>query len=599
MELRGYRKNIIIFILTLILSMFVFSLVNTKEKVEAQSRNGCFTAMESLWNRTPPVGINSFDEYLARGICTDNTNSQALTSCGCNDETVNGTFYDFNIYNDPTCNQAGGVGPTLQRCRVDNGLITPTNNLTPAQSSLNASLNTSLRSIPQYGAMCEINYVDCSAEFGGNGRNLFEDIKTGYIRLSGLNLNLELFSEYMLSDQTGYNVEDNNRICYNSSIYGKDIIMINLADRTDGSDLGPSGIGYLQLSEGLGTATSTGFDLLANSYITFCPTGTGSTPGVNTFGVDLGPLKSSQRPVNCCPPGYTFANKANTFNLGGAHRGVCCKGNPNEISGGDVDRCIFTDGTEITTTESSNNLAITDQPIYGGGSSWNFIFFETVNVSQIWGLPLTGQAKNNTVRLATGTSTNETCPPNYPANSCVTPENPDLDTRIYKRDEYNQNNGWQCSKCYLEGEAIRLDQENKKLHICDTSVAENYRTEDLINNSVQDTLAFLQADEQNQPLLQLCREQGGLYIAIGCVDPTPIGIITGAIRISFGVLGGVALLQIILAGIAYQSGQEARIQTARNRVFATLGGVALLVFSVLILRIIGVNVLDVVPSTFF
>jgi hypothetical protein len=61
-------------------------------------------------------------------------------------------------------------------------------------------------------------------------------------------------------------------------------------------------------------------------------------------------------------------------------------------------------------------------------------------------------------------------------------------------------------------------------------------------------------------------------------------------------MGGVALIQLILAGIAYQQGNEEKIKEARNKVLATLTGIAVLVFSVLILRIIGVNILDVIPD---
>jgi uncharacterized membrane protein len=106
----------------------------------------------------------------------------------------------------------------------------------------------------------------------------------------------------------------------------------------------------------------------------------------------------------------------------------------------------------------------------------------------------------------------------------------------------------------------------------------------------------LRTDDTNRPVLERCLEQGGIYIAIGCVDPTPIGIIAGLIRLSFGIMGGVALIQLILAGIAYQQGNEEKIKEARNKVLATLTGIAVLVFSVLILRIIGVNILDVIPD---
>jgi hypothetical protein len=103
-------------------------------------------------------------------------------------------------------------------------------------------------------------------------------------------------------------------------------------------------------------------------------------------------------------------------------------------------------------------------------------------------------------------------------------------------------------------------------------------------------------DPNQQPFLDKCEAQGGIWTAIGCIDPTPIGIITGLIRIGFGVMGGVALLQMVYVGIQYQRGDEGKIKAARSQLFATLSGIAVLVFSVLILRIIGVNILNVIPS---
>ena len=137
------------------------------------------------------------------------------------------------------------------------------------------------------------------------------------------------------------------------------------------------------------------------------------------------------------------------------------------------------------------------------------------------------------------------------------------------------------------------EEYERKLQVCKGDGAVEYV--DLINNSISDTIAAYRSDGENREALITCRERGGIYTAIGCVDPTPIGILTGLIRVAFGVTGGVALIQLIMAGIAYQSGQEEKIQEAKKRVFATIGGLAVLVFSVLILRIIGVNVLDVLP----
>ncbi len=115
------------------------------------------------------------------------------------------------------------------------------------------------------------------------------------------------------------------------------------------------------------------------------------------------------------------------------------------------------------------------------------------------------------------------------------------------------------------------------------------------NNQIDYRNGVENCNLQDDPGCVSCIGQGGIWTAIGCIDPSPTGILTGLIRIGYGVMGGVALLQLIFVGLMYQSGDEAKIADARSKLFATLGGVALLTFSVLILRIIGINILDVIP----
>lgn len=88
--------------------------------------------------------------------------------------------------------------------------------------------------------------------------------------------------------------------------------------------------------------------------------------------------------------------------------------------------------------------------------------------------------------------------------------------------------------------------------------------------------------------------------AFGCIITSPEGIFTALIRISLGVLGGVALLRITYLGIiTAQSKDEGKIAEARKGVIATLSGIAIVILAVLILRVIGVNILDIVPPGFF
>jgi len=154
-------------------------------------------------------------------------------------------------------------------------------------------------------------------------------------------------------------------------------------------------------------------------------------------------------------------------------------------------------------------------------------------------------------------------------------------------------------KCYADGEFIgTIDNAGQKLvRKCSSTSAKFYVDVAACNNSLSDELACRGsgASDTNYKLCCNCRIAGGVWTGIGCTDTSPLGIITGIIRITFGVVGGIALLQIIIAGIMYQTGDEARIKAARESIIKTLTGLAVLVFSILILRIIGINILDVLP----
>lgn len=87
---------------------------------------------------------------------------------------------------------------------------------------------------------------------------------------------------------------------------------------------------------------------------------------------------------------------------------------------------------------------------------------------------------------------------------------------------------------------------------------------------------------------------------LGCVNTTASGIFSSILRIGLGTIGGIALLRF--AGIGYQyafTKDDAKLKDAVNKVFALFGAILLVLFSVVILRAIGVNLLDVVPPGFF
>jgi len=90
--------------------------------------------------------------------------------------------------------------------------------------------------------------------------------------------------------------------------------------------------------------------------------------------------------------------------------------------------------------------------------------------------------------------------------------------------------------------------------------------------------------------------KGRLYTAIGCIP-----FMTGNVFIRFilswgiGIAGGIAFILIIVAAfqIITSSGDPKKLQAGRELMTSAIAGLVLLIFSVLILRIIGVNILGI------
>lgn len=326
-----------------------------------------------------------------------------------------------------------------------------------------------------------------------------------------------------------------------------------------------------------------------NAYIIprVCPNGT--LPMESPVG--------DNRTYGCCPSGYTYINE--TGNITGAAAqefSGCC---PILQNGGEAidfnynspgqHQCMYKD-------------TLSEGTFWESMPSGKKIITHDDNEGYIYGLslapgysPLSGNVINPINDLSRSI-TQQSLPKigaNYiciEGSECALTDNSTVRSPLDLK--LDSNKALNCNYCYNNGAPIGI-LENGNLGICSNT---GLKETPLINNSVNDTLAWLRTDSENKDLLKACRERGGIYIFVGCVDPTPLGVITGLIRITLGVVGGVALLQLIWIGILLQSGQEKQIVAARKNLMATLTGVAVLVFSILILRIIGVNVLDILPA---
>jgi hypothetical protein len=96
----------------------------------------------------------------------------------------------------------------------------------------------------------------------------------------------------------------------------------------------------------------------------------------------------------------------------------------------------------------------------------------------------------------------------------------------------------------------------------------------------------------NQDPTEGC-DEGYINSAIGCVPVSDDQLLAGfLLRWGIGIGGGIAFVMIAYSGfmIISSAGNPQRLQAGRELLIASVSGLLLLVFSVFILRFIGVNV---------
>lgn len=94
---------------------------------------------------------------------------------------------------------------------------------------------------------------------------------------------------------------------------------------------------------------------------------------------------------------------------------------------------------------------------------------------------------------------------------------------------------------------------------------------------------------------QSCANEGKVWTAIGCLQTDAQGIISSILPFGIGLAGGVAFLLILFGALQMMtsSGNPEKLNGGKELVGAALMGLLLIIFSVLLLQIIGVNILRI------
>ena len=96
-----------------------------------------------------------------------------------------------------------------------------------------------------------------------------------------------------------------------------------------------------------------------------------------------------------------------------------------------------------------------------------------------------------------------------------------------------------------------------------------------------------------------CFTQGSVWTAVGCIPTEPSAFIGKFLGLGIGVGGGIALLLILFGGfqILTSAGNPEQLNAGRELVGSAITGLLLIIFSIFLLKVIGVDILGIPTFT--
>jgi hypothetical protein len=90
-------------------------------------------------------------------------------------------------------------------------------------------------------------------------------------------------------------------------------------------------------------------------------------------------------------------------------------------------------------------------------------------------------------------------------------------------------------------------------------------------------------------------DKNGAWTAFGCIPTDPSVFIGQIIGIAVGIGGGIAFLLILFGGfqILMSAGNPERLNAGKELVTSAITGLLIIIFSLFILRLIGVTILGI------
>jgi len=110
--------------------------------------------------------------------------------------------------------------------------------------------------------------------------------------------------------------------------------------------------------------------------------------------------------------------------------------------------------------------------------------------------------------------------------------------------------------------------------------------------------AFIDTSEAQACLDCLKGHASRVYSSLGCIDTEQNALIIRIMQIGIGIVGGIGIFRLMQAALLRQTADPAKIQESWDIISSVIIGLIILLGSIVILRVIGINVLGILPLDF-
>ncbi len=181
-----------------------------------------------------------------------------------------------------------------------------------------------------------------------------------------------------------------------------------------------------------------------------------------------------------------------------------------------------------------------------------------------------------------------------PVNGCLAPPLPKTTQVINPAGKFKGSGcGTAQAKCVADPNGVSLTECQKN---CKNTLISSPTTNDpCVGTGTITSWEYKRCDDCIKGNDPTTAGKPGAYTALGCISTDPQGFVSWLLGAVIGIAGGIVFLLILYGGfqILTSTGDPEKLTNGKEVIVSAIAGLLMIIFSVLLLKIIGVDILKI------